>query len=64
MLKCGVCGKFISYAAIEQKQAKHTVEPDNHFAPETSETLCELHNNNFVADLATNALTETDRVGG
>ena len=42
--KCDVCGRFISYADLDNGLAIHQmILPDSDFSVETWETLCKKH---------------------
>ena len=44
MLKCDVCGQFVSHEAILEGEAvRQLITPDSHFTTEEYETLCEEH---------------------
>lgn len=42
--RCDVCGRFISYAALDDGSAtRHQLTPDSHLTREEYETLCGDH---------------------
>lgn len=48
-LKCGVCGRFVSYADLDSGQAIHTmITPDSALTCEEWETLCPEHNKDLL----------------
>ena len=45
MIKCDICGQFISYEDLENgKAVNEMVTPDSEFTTETFEALCPAHN--------------------
>ena len=41
-LKCDGCGRFVSYASLENKKSsRRLLTPDSHFTREEYETLCQ-----------------------
>lgn len=44
LLRCDVCGHFISYQSIDSGAARRQlITPDSDFTTETLETLCSKH---------------------
>ena len=45
MIKCDVCGKFISYSDLDSGMAiRKMITPDSDYSGEEWETLCKNHN--------------------
>ena len=45
MIKCDICGKFISYESLEKCEARRIlITPDSAYSSEEYETLCKNHN--------------------
>lgn len=47
-IKCDVCGKFISYADLEENKATvRMVTPDSAYTSEQYESLCKKHTSEY-----------------